>query len=344
MKKAISRSISIVVFLMLTAALIMPAAAAGTVPRVFQDFESYADNSKLNNNDTGYKLNPYGDNAVFELDTQNKFSGKYGLKFTYNLAKEGYCGRQTFMPIIQPGGDMQFEDDWGGAQAIQFWLKGDTSNCTLGIVVDTSDGEVWQYNVLLNSSQPRIIRCPFREMTSRYGSTVLLEEHITSTGLYVNKDGVTATGTPTGNKGTQNTGTIYLDSFQIVKTSDPIPDISGGSTSSAASTQSTASTQSATSAQSNSKASGSQASQDASNTDSQISDTSSGQAGINLDDEDTMSNESNTPESEAKTDDGDKKGGINPVLVAVIISVILILAVGGICLYIFVLKPKNNIK
>lgn len=230
MKKLISIFITVTVLLCLTVGAMAPNIMAAEVklPKSFQDFETYKNNDELNNYGGGmsnykggYYENPAGGKATFELDTVNKFSGKYGLKFTYNVGGEGgkedYCGRETFMPVITTD-DLAFQDDWTGGQMIQFWLKGDTSNNSLVIQFETDDGEVWRKAFLLNSDKPQIVRIRLREMEARYDSTSMRLDHINKTCIYVNKN-------LNGNKGTKDTGTIYLDDFQIVRSTDPVPEI-----------------------------------------------------------------------------------------------------------------------
>ena len=352
MKKTISGIISAIILILVTISIVPFALAAEqTLPRKFQDFETYNNNNELNNFNRskdnysmGYYLNDAGGNVLFELDAQNKFSGKYGLKFAYDVSASGgkgdYCGRELFMPAIQPANDMLFNDDWTGAQAIQFWLKGDTSKNTLVIQFDTDDGETWNFGMLLTDDKAQIVRIRFRDMKSRNGSPSIRYNKITKTSIYVNK-------TRDGNTGIKDKGTIYLDDFQLVKSSDPVPELPKESVSTASGTSSavgassmvenTNSTQNTSSKNTSTQSNNSTVSDNQQSTVDgiDIGNEDNGEGLFASDNSPALSSVSSTPESKTA-------GGVSLPVILGIVGGIAVIAGVAVCVYIFVIKAKKS--
>ena len=251
MKKCLSYVLSLLVILticMIPMSVMPAASAAVTYPLTVENFETYPNNDDLNNygNDKasyrhGYFPNPYGGKANWELDSKNKYEGKYGLRFSYDFTiqedtREKYAGRHSFLPILSDD-PLAFVSDWSGGDAVQFWFKGDSSENTFVIHLDISDGSAWNSRTFINSSEPQFIRIPwsgFYVDKEHTGMSLDLTQ-VSQIAIYVNKNLPKDIGPVTGKK---DTGTVYIDYLQIVRNSDPIPELkSTNSTTSKASSK-----------------------------------------------------------------------------------------------------------
>lgn len=163
-------------------------------PLVVDTFENYKGNNELLRG----AFSPAGDLNIISLDEDHKNEGKYGLKFEYNVNRQGYTGRTKNMNNV----------DWSDTNKLKLWLAPDGSDQKLVIQINASGISFEAYPSLAGTT-PGVIEIPFSEFapapwdTSNAGKVITKEnlKDIRAVSIYVNKK-ETVTGT---------SGILYFD-------------------------------------------------------------------------------------------------------------------------------------
>ncbi|WP_052723909.1 glycosyl hydrolase [Paenibacillus wulumuqiensis] len=171
-----------------------------TDPLVVDTFEHYKGSNELLDN----AYTPAGDANRISLDAEQKQDGRYGLKYEYMLAAQGYTGESLNMQGA----------DWSGADALQFWLKPDGSGNKLVIQVNAG-GTSFEAYPSLNGTEAGVVKIPFSAFkpapwdTANAGKTMDGDalRDIRMFSIYVNKgDGVEVP-----------EGTLYFDDIRAYR-------------------------------------------------------------------------------------------------------------------------------
>jgi len=149
-------------------------------PLVVDTFETYKGSNELLDN----AYTPAGDPNTISLDAGNKQDGRYGLKYDYTMAAQGYTGESLNMRGA----------DWSGTDALQFWLKPDGSGNKLVIQINAG-GTSFEAYPSLRSTEAGVVKIPFSEFkpapwdTANAGKTMDADalRDIRMFSIYVNK-------------------------------------------------------------------------------------------------------------------------------------------------------------
>lgn len=179
-------------------------------PLLVDSFESYLGDSgllekKWNTNKAS------GSGISISLDSGNKNSGGYGMKFSYSETSDGWAGATVGKSA-----------DWSRQNAVQFWTKPDGNNqkVVFQIVANKKTYEVYlqEYSGYRDRTEPVLVTVPFAEFCERdapgkpKGGLGKDSGKIEQIGLWVNA----IDGTPAVKNGSVS-GTIYYDDIKAVK-------------------------------------------------------------------------------------------------------------------------------
>lgn len=180
-------------------------------PYEIDDFENYYGvDSLLQKNWTSNKDS--GCSVSFTLSKDEKYSGDYALKFSYDETAKGWGGATISKNV-----------DWTDCNALSFWTIPDVNNQKTVIQI-TANGNVYEtylnlYEGYAKSTKPLKVTIPFSEFVARdiagnpKGGLENDKAKISSFGLWVN-----AIGDSPQVKDGRVSGTLYYDKITAIKT------------------------------------------------------------------------------------------------------------------------------
>jgi hypothetical protein len=161
-----------------------------------EGFEQYYFDETLR---SSYWVNEWGDAIMLALDGQNKNEGNAGLKYSYDLSKNGWGGIELTIP----------QDNWTEYKGLELWVKPTGTEHGLVIQIAENSGEAWKYNIgPVKGTKAQMIRIPFEKFLVA-GDWALKDgkldlTSITKLCLYVD-NGI----------GTKGPGVFYFDSIRL---------------------------------------------------------------------------------------------------------------------------------
>ncbi|MRN56428.1 glycosyl hydrolase [Paenibacillus monticola] len=158
-----------------------------------------------------------GDIAAASLDVGHKYSGSYGMKYTYTLGGNGYTGITKAM-----GGA-----DWSGFNALQFWYQPDALGQKLVIQIN-ANGKTYEYYPDTTTTTAQFVTAKFSDFKPANGATGTL------TKLNLNAIQAFSIYTNAVPNGTTLTSEMYFDDIKAVNDPDagtvPNGSVGGGIT------------------------------------------------------------------------------------------------------------------
>ncbi|UJF33939.1 glycosyl hydrolase [Paenibacillus hexagrammi] len=130
---------------------------APTDPAVVDTFEAYQGSSDALRMKF---IGASGDGVTVSLDSANKQSGNYGMKYDYKLAGAGYAGATKTLGGV----------DWSKFNQLQAWMKTDGMNQKLVIQLKV-DGGYYEYYPSTASTEGRLEQMAFNQFVPVHGAT-----------------------------------------------------------------------------------------------------------------------------------------------------------------------------
>lgn len=170
-------------------------------PIMLDDFEGYVDNVELQKT----YINQKG--TTVTLDDSRKVDGVNGLKYSYEVIGDSWCGAyrvQTF--------------DLTGRNALQLWVQPDGSEREFVIQFREArrpnqvNQEIWEAKFILSGNEPELLTIPFFEGDFQYaphyhgGDGYFNVESIAQIGFYVNRL----------NDSQKGNGELYIDDIKAI--------------------------------------------------------------------------------------------------------------------------------